>query len=191
MGELISGGAGETYSSFCSGTEAVSGSPQAVTKSYAASGTKLGKVRVTSGSQFVEVYSSLAVLPAVGVETRAAPNPAFIDVDNVAWNSMPVGGAGSFIYSWAGDDNLSGATQSLTKVYQRAGEKRGTVTVTSGQASASASAVASLKVPPPPTVDVKVNGGDGSLEVDAGFVAVSWSTTNAVDCAASRALSGV
>ncbi len=49
----------------------------------------------------------------------------------VTWSVSNTGGNGFYTYSWSGDENLVGSTQSVTKVYSFAGIKNANVTITS------------------------------------------------------------
>jgi len=58
---------------------------------------------------------------------------------DVSWFTVVAGGSGSYIYSWSGDEGLSGSGQSVTKSYSTSGTKTATITVTSGGQQAQAS----------------------------------------------------
>lgn len=51
------------------------------------------------------------------------------------WSASATGGTGAYSYSWAGDEGLTGASQTVTKLYATAGAKNGTVVITSGSES--------------------------------------------------------
>jgi hypothetical protein len=58
-------------------------------------------------------------------------NPAFI-TETVTWTAVPTGGTGTYTYSWAGDDSLTGNTKTVDKAYSTTGTKKARVTITSG-----------------------------------------------------------
>ncbi|MDO8510384.1 MAG: peptidoglycan-binding protein, partial [bacterium] len=63
---------------------------------------------------------------------RATPESAGVG-QAVRWSSSPSGSKSSYRYSWAGTDNISGSTQSITKIYQSGGFKEAEVIITSGR----------------------------------------------------------
>jgi len=56
----------------------------------------------------------------------------------ITWTAVPTGGNGIYTYNWTGTDNLSGTNNPLPKIYNTAGTKTATVTVTSGTSVKSA-----------------------------------------------------
>lgn len=51
------------------------------------------------------------------------------------WSASATGGTGSYTYSWAGDEGLTGSSASVVTSYATAGAKNGTVVITSGSES--------------------------------------------------------
>ena len=54
------------------------------------------------------------------------------------WTVVAAGGTGSYIYSWSGDENLNGTSQTFSRIYSSNGYKNATVRVSSGSLTATA-----------------------------------------------------
>ncbi|MFZ2038334.1 MAG: hypothetical protein WAV11_00100, partial [Minisyncoccia bacterium] len=64
------------------------------------------------------------------------PNKNYANTNEmVNWSVFPLGGNGSYTYSWSGTDSLSGGSQSISKIYTRTGSKTASVTIYSSGAS--------------------------------------------------------
>ncbi|MCX6722239.1 MAG: PKD domain-containing protein [Candidatus Staskawiczbacteria bacterium] len=111
----------------------VTGKSQVVSTSYALAGTKNASVIVTSGgiSKTIQCSSTniLTNWPPLSATCSASPHSA-IQNQEVNWSVTATGGDGSYSYSWAGDDSLSGNSSSIQKTYLTTGIKVATVTVT-------------------------------------------------------------
>lgn len=89
--------------------------------------------------------------PDVCLTASCSVAPASIAVSGSAdWTAAPLGGTGSYTYSWSGTDSLSGNTQTVRKTYTTAGTKTGQVIVTSGTQTVTAPCSNSLNVTSPP-----------------------------------------
>lgn len=69
--------------------------------------------------------------PVLGVSCSGAPSSANIG-DTVVWSASPLGGNGSYSYTWSGSEGLSGSSGSVSKVYASTGTKNASVRVVSG-----------------------------------------------------------
>lgn len=73
---------------------------------------------------------SLAETAPITVSCSASYAGSYIHIgDNVTWNTNVSGGDGNYIYTWSGDDGLSGGSASVSKSYTSAGDKGASVTV--------------------------------------------------------------
>lgn len=146
-----SGGTGN-YTFSWAGDEGLSGASPTVVKSYTAGGTKNGTVVITSGSESILRSCSVTVTTKT-IETpfdgTCAVSPATASIgETVQWSSSASGGAGTYTYSWSGNEGLTGTTGTLAKAYGSAGTKLGTVTVTSGPQSVTKTCAVFITPPP-------------------------------------------
>lgn len=142
-----SGGTG-TYTYSWSGDESLSGASQVVTKSYASGGAKTGTVVITSGSQSITKSCTVTVTTTTGggFDGVCSVSPSTVSVgDTVHWGASASGGTGTYAYSWSGDDGLSGATDTLSKIYSSPGIKLGIVAITSGSNSVTKTCSVTIK----------------------------------------------
>ena len=141
-----SGGTGSYVYSW-SGTDSLSGSGSSVSKVYSSTGSKVGTVTITSGSQSVVRSCSAVVNQVVNndLSISCSASPSNVDInEDVTWRSTASGGDGSYSYNWTGTNGLSGGSRNITWSYDTNGTKHGTVTVTSAGQSASASCTAGV-----------------------------------------------
>ncbi len=133
-----SGGNG-SYSYEWSGDYPLSGrSGSGVSVTYDSPGTKYGSVTIRSGNKSITrscgnvyvnddnhyYYNDLNISCNV--------NSANIALGQTAvWNTHVSGGNGNYYYSWSGTDGIYGNSSSVSKVFNTAGQKTPTVTVTS------------------------------------------------------------
>ena len=115
----------------------------------------------------------------------------------VTWNSSVTGGLSSYSYSWNGDEELSGATATMTKSYASPGVKQATVTITdtvSGQTTNVACRTGANQSNGPMSsatggLGVSVGSCLASLSADPGSVeegtntSFTWSVTGGSVCA--------
>jgi hypothetical protein len=111
-------------------TKDVTGNDQAVTETYTATGTKYGKVIVTSGNQQRSAQCEMEIqesTPPLSASCDTAPGQATTSVP-VDWFVDSVsGGTGGYTYSWSGD--ADGSSDTVTESYMATGIKQATVTV--------------------------------------------------------------
>ncbi len=135
----VTGGTGSfTYS--WSGDEGLSGSGSSVSKVYATSGTKNATVVISSGNQSITRNCNTFVnpIPQPGALTGSCiANTSSAQIgDAIVWSTTGVtGGTGSYTYSWSGDDNLTGSSQSVSHTYGTSGNKNASVIIASGSQS--------------------------------------------------------
>ncbi len=133
-------GGNGNYTYAWSGTDSLNGTHQTVSKSYNSTGTKSGTVTVTSGTQSLTAQCSVNVQETqnntLAVSCYANPSNPYTG-DQVTWGANASGGNGNYTYSWSGDENLSGNSQTVSRSYGSIGNKYGTVTVYSGGQSIS------------------------------------------------------
>ncbi len=144
----VSGGNG-SYRYTWSGSEGLdSSNSRTVSKRYSNTGTKTAKVTVRSGSRSitrtcddVRIYdngnyrypSSYNPIRLGALEVSCYPsvNTAAVG-QKVSWGVAATGGAGNYVYSWSGTDNISGILESTYPTYWSTGVKTASVTVRSG-----------------------------------------------------------
>lgn len=135
------GPSNHSYTYTWSGDGNLTGSKKTVTKKYTSEGSKSAQVKVQNGTREETVTCNntvnVTVPPLAGtcqvsvaVRDRGDEN----DVD-VTWKATSAGGVGTSTYSWSGSNGLIGTSSSITKNYVTAGEKIGTVHITSGSRS--------------------------------------------------------
>ncbi|MDE2041269.1 MAG: PKD domain-containing protein [Patescibacteria group bacterium] len=83
------------------------------------------------------VYQPYPMYPALTVSCSASSNYGYTG-NSVIWTAYVSGGNGIYAYSWSGDENLSGYSQTVNKIYYYTGYKYGYVTVYSNGQTASA-----------------------------------------------------
>lgn len=122
---------------------------------------------------------------SVPLSGSCSVNPSSVSVNGyLNWSSTASGGTGSYTYSWSGTDGLSGNSSSVSRTYQTAGTKTGTVTITSGSQSVTRTCSAavteivsglsvscsvddsSVDVDEDVTYTANVSGGSGSYSYD-------------------------
>lgn len=139
-----SGGTGE-YSFRWSGDENLSGRKQTVSKTYGLIGFKTGNVVISSGSQNIVSSCFLNVGSVLGDFTQTFPgvlsascsaSPLELEIgEQTQFSSKVSGGSGSYEYLWSGTENLSGDSQTISKIYNRPGFKTATLTIKSDRES--------------------------------------------------------
>ncbi len=152
------GGTG-TYTYSWTGTDSLSGTSSAISKSYSSVGTKNATITVTSGRDVATADCSASVTrdgipptpppgvcvsncgggggPIIPLDTTlsgyCSANPSTGKVgDPIIWSAYPSGGNGSYYYNWFGSDMYSNSGQSFGKIYSTPGTKNMTVRITSG-----------------------------------------------------------
>lgn len=79
-------------------------------------------------------YFAVTPIPPPPIDATCTVSPVIVRVHDkkiITWTVTPSGGNGTYSYVWRGSENLSGTTQTVTKVYNTVGEKTATVTITS------------------------------------------------------------
>lgn len=96
-----------------------------------------GSVTLASGGTKTCTLTNDDNPPSGGIFTGACAvtPPSGAIGSSFTWSAYATGGTGSYTYSWAGDEGLTGASQTVTKSYATAGAKNGTVVITSGSES--------------------------------------------------------
>ncbi|MBX4210755.1 hypothetical protein KW783_02160 [Candidatus Parcubacteria bacterium] len=133
-------GGNNTYSYQWFGSEFIENEPgsntQTVTKKYQTAGQKDARVQINSAGDEITLHCR-AEIPEPTVQTvpltgTCTPPSGSIGRNQTAtWTAQGAGGAGSFLYSWTGNDGISGMQNSIQRKFQTAGEKIGTVTIES------------------------------------------------------------
>ncbi len=83
-------------------------------------------------SPLASVTVGVGAPPSISASCTVSPASGNVG-DTFTWSATGVsGGNGSYTYSWAGTDGLSGSAASVPKTYASAGDKTGSVTITSG-----------------------------------------------------------
>ena len=149
------GGSG-SYSYIWSGSDGISGSSQVITGRFTSYGSKVVSLTVTSGSQTITRSCNAYVnqnynynynqnynygynynynngynynYAPLSATCSASPVNANVG-DNVVWTVYPVGGNGTYTYTWSGTDGLSyGNAYQIQQRYTTPGTKTATVTV--------------------------------------------------------------
>ena len=127
----ISGGSG-IYTYAWSGSDSLTGTTSSVAKSYTTTGTKTATCVITSGSVSLTLNTSaeIGILPITGSITADPISVVLGSPINFTMNA--IGGVGSFVYNWTGDESFIGTTQTVTKTFSSIGTKNVTCAVTSG-----------------------------------------------------------
>lgn len=132
------GAAPHSYTYSWSGSDDLAGTGRTASKTYDTAGTKSAQLKVSEGSleKTVSCRNSVQVTapPLVGMCTAAVDVRDRGDENDVTvtWTARAAGGDNQYAFSWSGTDSLNGSSSSVTKTYVTAGEKIGTVRVTSG-----------------------------------------------------------
>ncbi len=88
----------------------------------------------------------------VPLQASCSVAPTTVNIgQNVTWSALASGGVGSYTYAWSGTDSLTGTSQAAIKSYSTAGNKTGSVTITSGSQTQTAVCSNSVTVNPVPT----------------------------------------
>ncbi len=126
-------GSNGSYSYSWNGTDGLYGSNQWINQTYYSSGYKAAHVTVSSNGQSITVTCSTNIYQTqadLNGSCWVNPSTAYVN-ETVTWNASATGGNGNYTYSWNGWDNLGGYGSSVSKQYSYAGQKTGTVTITS------------------------------------------------------------
>jgi hypothetical protein len=163
----LSGGNG-SYAFSWSGDDGLSGSGQSVQKTYTSSGNKNASVLVTSHGESYTASCSATVVqpPPPGLNGTCLANPVSALVGaTITWSASATGGNNSYVYSWSGDDGLSGNGVSISHIYNSVGTYNAHVAISSGAQSIIVSCPVSITAvvlpppPPPPQVPPVIGGG--------------------------------
>lgn len=129
-----SGGNGTyTYSWSDDDTPVLTGTTQAVTKTYASIGTKTVTCNVTSGGVTTPFTATVVVeSPPALVVTLAASATTVVLNSNVVFTPTVSGGIGGYTYTWNGTDGKTGSGTTATFQWNTVGAKIVSVTVVSG-----------------------------------------------------------
>jgi hypothetical protein len=124
-----------------SGNDDLHGTGKTVSKSYKTAGAKSAQVKVTNGSlektATCRNTTQVTAPPLVGAcsATVAVRNRGDENDVTVTWAARVAGGDNQYTFTWSGTNNLTGSNSSVKQTYVTAGEKIGTVHVTSGNQS--------------------------------------------------------
>ena len=97
-------------------------------------------------SNVVNTRISLQNCNDFNVACTVNPTSGFTNTTSFNYEAT-VAGPGTFTYSWSGDENLSGNTRQVSKFYQTAGTKQGTVAVTSNGTTKTATCYVQVEIP--------------------------------------------
>ena len=141
------------------GTDNLIGTGPAAFKNYTTQGRKFAVLTVTNGTtrSVTACTNNINVAPRVVAAARPAPqkqspaatstppaSPALQGIcsasvakaevgSEVVWRATSIGGTATSTFSWAGDEELKGAAQTVTKKYETEGAKHASVTIVSGE----------------------------------------------------------
>jgi hypothetical protein len=160
------GGGNGTYTYSWTGTDGLSGTAIATSKTYTTVGRKNASITVTSGGSSVTATCHVDVNPTLTASCTGSPSSGTAPLP-VTWTATP---SGADKYSWVGTDGLSGNSITASKTYSTTGTKHATVTVTSG--TSSANGTCSVTVNPPVTASCSASPSS----VDTGEI-VTWTAT--------------
>ena len=134
--------------------------------------------------------------PPAELTGSCSVSPSAVNIGNsIAWTATATGGAGSYNYSWTGTDSLYGNSSYVSKVYTSAGNKTGTVTITSGSQSVvrTCNAVVNNNIIVDDNLTVSCSANKTSIDVDesvtwraypvggTGSYSYDWSGTDSLD----------
>ena len=130
-------GGNGVFSYSWTGTDGLRGSSRNVNKTYTSAGLKNATVSITSGNTIINKTCTVNIQepPVVGGNFSAVCSvnqTSGVQGSLFTFNAIPTGGTGYYTYSWTGDDNLIGTSQSVQKGYMTDGRKDATVAVRSG-----------------------------------------------------------
>src|SRR3990167_3977500 len=121
-----------------------------------------GSADAVSANSVFPLCAAFDKIPAISppppaLDGSCFTSPASVQIgSSVSWSATATGGAGTYTYSWSGDENLSGASTIVTRTYSSAGMKLGTVEITSGAQSVQRTCSASIT---PRTCETGCGGG--------------------------------
>ncbi len=132
------GASPRTYRYEWSGDDDLRGTGKTVSKTYKTAGSKSAQVKVTNGT--LEKTATCRNTVQVTAPPLVGACSAMVAVQNrgdendvtVTWATRVAGGDNQYTFSWSGTNDLTGSSSSVKKTYVTAGEKIGTVRVTSG-----------------------------------------------------------
>lgn len=127
------GGTG-SYSYSWTGTDSLNASSREVTKTYNSSGTKNATVTVTSGNQTDSAQCSINIENDAphSWDVSCDANPSRVrEGRSVTWTAYVNNAPGSVTYDWTGSDGLDSSSRTVTKTYNREGDKFAEVVVRS------------------------------------------------------------
>ena len=138
-GATASGGNG-SYTYSWTGSEALLGSGNSVSKTYSTAGIKNGIVAITSGVQTISKLCTVTITAPNPVDQTltgsCSVNPTSVNIGGyLNWSATASGGNGSYTYSWTGSDAFIANGSTASKSYSTAGTKTGSVVITSGNQS--------------------------------------------------------
>ena len=168
----VSGGTAP-YTYAWSGTDSLTSSASSTTKTYTTAGTKTASVTVADdkGQMITKTCGSVVVTTKpvpLAVSCKISPNPV-LEGEVVSIESFPVGGTGSYTFSWTGTEGLSATTQNATTTYHSNATtsiRYAIVTVTSGAETKSATCV--TVVTPKQQCNLEIDKTVGKTTTSAG-----------------------
>jgi len=127
-------GGNGNYSYTWTGSNALSGNGQSTSLAYYVAGQQNATVIVSSNGQ-TQTATCYATVGGNNnnnngnLTATCYANPA--NGNSITWYVTPMGGNGSYSYSWTGSNGLSGYNQSVTQYYNYSGTQTANVTVSS------------------------------------------------------------
>lgn len=146
--------------------------------------TPLNEVAESNENNNCSAWVDFTVNPSTLNATCSVSPSSGYTGDNITWTASPTGGVGSYTYSWAGTDSLSGTTQSVVKQYTTSGTKTGSVTVTSGAQTVTRACSNSISIATSPTA--LLTASPSSIIRGSGSSQLVWSSTNATTCTSTK-----
>lgn len=103
------------------------------------SASSAGSINESNESNNCGAWTAITVSnPSLSASCSVSPSSGYVG-DSLTWTATPSGGTGSYTYVWSGTDGLTGTASTVSKIYNTAGTKSASVTVTSGTQSVIAS----------------------------------------------------
>ena len=161
-----------TYSYAWSGPDGLTGSGASVSKVFSSSGTKTVQCIITSGASTLTKTVNVTVTdPPITGTITATPNPVILG-SPVTLSISPLGGNGSYTYSWSGAETLTGTTSSVSKTYATIGTKSVTCNVTSNGVTTAFTTTVTVENAPALVVEVTASPITQLINTNVVFTAV-------------------
>lgn len=143
------------------------------------SSESLGTVNESNENNNCSAWTAVTVTnPPLNASCRVSPSFGYTG-DTFTWVATATGGTGSYTYLWSGTDSLSGNSASVNKTYSSAGNKSGSVAVTSGSQTVTSACINSASVTMLPSVVITATPNN---IIRGGGTDITWTANSAVSC---------